>query len=278
MKNSRIEFGFSSCPNDTFMFDAIVNRRIDLHGLGFFPYIADIEELNSRVLAGIPDLCKISIAHYPRIADRYQILTSGSALGFRNGPLLVSKHKINPDRVHNLIIGIPGFQTTANYLLELLYSNKLSRKEFLFSEIEDKVLNEEVDAGLLIHEGRFTYASRGLQLITDLGEEWERRFELPVPLGSIVIKREIEDSKKAILAGIIKESVCFAFENPSASVNFVKEHAWELSEEVINNHISLYVNEFSKDLGDQGKKAIRFLLRAGNDQGLFNLKTQDIFF
>ena len=252
----QLKLGFSTCPNDTFMFDAIVNRRIDTEGLSFLLELTDIEKLKQHALGAEFDILKISFATYPKVSEHYQILNSGSALGHANGPLLVSKQKIYPDEVESLKIAIPGSNTTANLLLDIAYPGIQHKQEYLFSEIEEVVLSGEADAGLLIHENRFTYEDRGLKKIVDLGTWWEEKFNLPIPLGGIVVRRSLSQSVKKTIGRIMQNSVAFAFENPKASQGFIKEHAQNMKEDVVNKHINLYVNQYSVDLGEKGRQAI----------------------
>lgn len=257
----RLKLNISPCPNDTFMFDAIVNRRIDCRGVDFDVRFADIEELNHLVCDGDVDVSKISYATIPRIAHSYKVLDSGSAMGRGNGPTLVSNCNI----YHNLMnnnpkIAIPGESTTANLLLKRLYPNILSKTAMLFSEIGDAVSSGEYDAGVLIHEGRFTYQERGLQLVADLGLEWERRENTVLPLGAIVAKSSLGAETQRLISDIIRESVEFAMANPKVSREFIKEHAQEMEDSVIESHIELFVNSFSLSLGDEGRRAVTTLL------------------
>ncbi|MGC9342057.1 MAG: 1,4-dihydroxy-6-naphthoate synthase [Bacteroidales bacterium] len=277
MKKNKLTIAYSSCPNDTFMFDALVNQKLDTGKLEFEPHIADIEELNRLVQEGYPDVSKISFAVFPEISDRYSLLTSGSAVGYRNGPLVVSKYKIYPDELSNVKMAIPGKNTTANFLLTILFPQVKDKKEYLFSDIEEAVLSNETDAGLLIHETRFTYEKKGLKKVTDLGELWEKEFESPVPLGGIVIKRSLDPETKRNVQNLVKKSVKFAFDRPGESRSYIKSYARELSDNVIYQHIDLYVNDFSVDLGEKGKKAIELLFEKGEERGLFKLKNDSIF-
>lgn len=257
----RFNLAFSPCPNDTFMFEALVNQKIDLRGLSFDVYMADIEELNHNVLKGKPDISKISFALYPEIIDSYTLLTSGSAIGYGNGPLLLSNYGELPDRGDSIHIAIPGEHTTANLLLNFAYPHLQNKKVYIFSDIEDAILNEEVDAGVIIHESRFTYQEKGLQLITDLGKYWESVTQLPVPLGGLAIRRDLGKKIQHKIRQIIHDSIQYALTNPSDSLSYIKENARELDEQVIRKHIDLYVNEFSLNLGQTGKKSIRKLLQ-----------------
>ena len=183
----KLQLHISTCPNDTFMFDAMVHRRIDTEGLEFDLSLADIEQLNAGALQGVPDISKLSYAVVPQLLDRYRVLHSGSALGRGNGPLLVSRHRIYPDEVSGIRVAIPGEHTTANRLLATLYPGVTDKRVYLFSDVADAVMSDECDAGVLIHEGRFTYREKGLRLVADLGEEWEKKTGLPLPLGAIAV-------------------------------------------------------------------------------------------
>lgn len=255
-----LTLGFSPCPNDTFIFDAIVNRRIDCRGFKFDIVVADVEELNSLALSNSLDITKLSYGVYPKVAERYQILNSGSALGFGNGPIVVSRHRAYPDELESMTVAIPGENTTANLLLKKAFPNIEVKRNYLFSDIEEVVLSGECDAGVLIHEGRFTYADRGLSKVVDLGELYEERYNLPIPLGGIVMDRSIEHSRVVEFDKLLQESVKFAFENPEASYEYIKSNAQETKESVIRQHIALYVNQFSMNLGDVGREAITSLL------------------
>lgn len=273
----KLIISYSPCPNDTFMFHALVNKRLDNRKLKFEPHIADIEELNRLVLLGFPDISKISFAVYPEISDNYALLSSGSALGFQNGPLIVSKHKIYPDELTEVKMAIPGKHTTANFLLTILFPGVHKKIEYLFSDIEEAILSNEADAGLLIHETRFSYEKKGLKKVADLGELWEQEYHSPIPLGGIAIKRSLPENVKLEVRQLVSKSVNYGLKNPKESIGYVKNYARELSDEVIYRHIDLYVNEFSTDLGKKGKDAIRLLFKKGEERGLFKMKSNSIF-
>lgn len=277
MNYEKLKIAFSTCPNDTFMFDALINGRIKSEGLKFDVQLSDIEDLNKAVLTGEPDVSKISYAVFPEIADKYQLLQSGSALGYSNGPLIISLKKIFPDEIGDVKMAIPGIRTTANFLLSSLFPEIKDKREFLFSDIEEAILSNEVDAGVIIHETRFTYQKKGLKLVADMGELWEKKFKLPIPLGGIVIRRNLPDKIKFLVQEKISESVGFGFENPEASLIYIKQYAQELSDEVIKKHIALYVNEFSIDLGVEGRKAITTLFENGMKKNLLAEVAGDIF-
>ena len=256
-----LTLGFSTCPNDTFIFDAIVNKRIDMEGLQFDIHMADVEELNLLALKGDINITKLSYHAYAHLAGKYAVLNAGSALGRGNGPLFVSKHKIYPDEVPYVKIAIPGKYTTAAFLLKVAYPEiKQEPKEYLFSDIEEAVLSNEMDAGVLIHEGRFTYAKKGLHLITDLGAYWEQHSGKPIPLGCIAVSRNLPVDVQQKFGRVLRRSVEFALENPEASREFVRHHAQEMDEDVMRKHINLFVNNYTVDLGQEGKSAVEFFL------------------
>ena len=258
----KLSLAFSSCPNDCFMFDAIVHRRIDLEGLEFSVTLADIEALNHAAFAGEPDVTKISFHAYAYCADRYVLLDAGSALGRNCGPLLISRRPIDRAEVErgDLAIAIPGRYTTANLLCGLAFPNARNKSEVVFSEIEPAVLDGRFDAGVIIHENRFTYQARGLQRIVDLGEFWETETGAPIPLGGIVAKRSLPDEVTRAVNRVMRRSVEYAFAHRDASLPYVRAHAQEMSEAVMYQHIDLYVNEYSIDLGADGRRAVEVLL------------------
>lgn len=262
----KLELNISPCPNDTFMFDALVNGRIDPEGLRFDVSFADIEQLNLGVIEGRVQVSKISCAVLPLIAPRYRVLDSGSALGRGNGPLLVSRRGINFSDT-SLRIAVPGFHTTANLLMKKIFPHLRNKEELLFSRIADAVAGGEYDAGVLIHEGRFTYGGKGLRLAADLGAEWERTTGLPLPLGAIVVSRDLPREICEKMEVLLRRSVEYAFGNREASRNFIRGHAQELSPEVVESHINMFVNDFSVSLGDRGRQAVMEL--TGLDQNIF---------
>lgn len=254
-----LTLGFSTCPNDTFIFDAMVNGRIDTEGLRFSLHLADVEELNQMAFSSLLDISKVSYHAFAYLSAVYQLLNSGSALGYNNGPLLISKHKIFPDEVDNLKIAIPGKYTTANLLLSFAYPGLHQKKEYLFSDIEEVILSGEADAGVIIHENRFTFERKGLKKIIDLGAFWEQQTKMPIPLGGIIIKRSLPLDIRQKVNRVLRRSVEYAFQNPDDSLPYVRKYAQAMDEEVMRNHIQLYVNDFSIDLGDKGKEAITTL-------------------
>ena len=274
-----LSLGFSPCPNDCFMFDAIVHRRIDLEGLEFSVRMADIEALNADAFAGQADVTKLSFHAYAYCIGKYVLLDAGSALGRNCGPLLISKRAISRDEVTrgDLKIAIPGRYTTAHFLLSLAFPHATNKTELLFSAIEGAVLDGSFDAGLIIHENRFTYAAKGLKKIIDLGEYWEAETGAAIPLGGIVVNRALPADVRQAVNRIMRRSVEYAFANRTASLPFVRAHAQEMSEEVMYQHIDLYVNEYSVDLGLEGRRAVEVLFERANGAGVIPPVTADLF-
>lgn len=273
----KLTIGFSPCPNDTFIFDALVNGRIDTEGLEFNYFLSDVEELNKKAFRNAVDITKISCHAYAYAAKNYLILDSGSALGYGNGPLLISKNFIDTGNIDRARIAIPGMYTTANLLLSIAWPGAINKKEYIFSDIEDVLLRDEADFGLIIHETRFTYHKKGLHKITDMGEFWENLTELPVPLGSIVINRSIPSEIAVRFNRVLRRSIEFAAEHSEASHNFISSNAQELDDEVVKNHIKLYVNEFTYELGAAGRKAITELFRISFEKDVIPPVPDDIF-
>ena len=269
--------GFSPCPNDCFIFDALVHKKIDTQGIDFKVVMEDVEALNNRAFKQELDITKLSYHAFLYLTNQYALLNSGSALGFNCGPLLVKSAKSKVEDVNKASIAIPGKYTTANFLLSLAFPNAENKKEIVFSDIEEAVLSHKVDAGLLIHENRFTYQEKGLEKIIDLGEFWESLIHAPIPLGGIVVKRNIDTKLQRTIDALIKQSVEFAFSNPESCMSFVKQHAQEMSEDVMKKHIALYVNDFSIDLGFIGKNAIQLLFDKATENGIIEGVAPQIF-
>jgi 1,4-dihydroxy-6-naphthoate synthase len=265
-----LSLGFSPCPNDCFMFDAIVNGRIDLEGLEFAVRLADVEALNTAAFASDTDVTKLSYHAYAFCAGNYVLLDAGSALGRNCGPLLISKRVLSKTDVATggLRIAIPGTYTTANFLLGLAFPHAQDKTALVFSAIESAVLDDQFDAGLIIHENRFTYEGKGLRKIIDLGEYWEEETGAPIPLGGIVIKRSLPDDVKLRVNRVLRRSVAYAFAHRTASLDYVRAHAQEMSEDVIYRHIDLYVNEYSIDLGAEGRRAVEMLFERAAATGI----------
>lgn len=262
----KLTIGYSPCPNDTFIFDAMVHHKIDTEGLEFDVLLADVEELNQKAFNGELDITKLSYHALGYLTDTYRLMNSGSALGSGVGPLLISKQSIKPEEVNQLSIAIPGKYTTANFLLSIAFPNATNRIEMLFSDIEQAVLDGKVDAGLIIHENRFTYHQRGLHKIMDMGAFWEDKTKALIPLGGIVLRRKFDEALQFKLDRVLRRSIEFAFKNPESCMDYVRAHAQEMDEEVMKKHIELYVNEFSIDFGEKGRYAV---------ESLFNLAVKN---
>jgi len=274
---TKITLGFSPCPNDTFIFDAMIHQKIDTYGLEFDYVFGDVEELNRMAAQAKLDVTKLSFNAYFSVAEKYSLLNSGAALGKNNGPILISKKQYSTDDIPRLKIAIPGQNTTANLLLSVACPKAKNKVELLFSDIENAVLNDEVDAGLIIHENRFTYAGKGLKKIIDLGEYWETLTASPIPLGGIAVKRGLPLSLQLEIDRILKNSVQFAFDHPDAATEFTKQYAQEMDKEVILKHINLYVNDFTLSLGTNGRQAIEKLYLKALELGLAKEINQDLF-
>lgn len=269
-----LELGLSPCPNDTYIFHALLHGLVETGDLGSVrPYFADVQELNRAALKRKLPVTKISAGVLPYIIDDYAILASGGALGWGCGPLVVTRNEIAD--LSRSTIAIPGRHTTANHLLDLHGGFHGPRKEMLFSEIMPAVASGEADAGIIIHEGRFTYPAYGLRLALDMGEWWESENHLPLPLGVIAIRRDLADAIGTAIENAISASCAFANANPEASKEFIRGHAQELDEAVTRAHIRTFVNDYSLALGEEGKSAIRsFLAGAGCGQRALFLSDQ----
>lgn len=255
-----LSLGFSPCPNDTFMFDAMIHGKVDTEGLSFHYVLADIEHLNQRALTHDLDITKVSYHAYAFCQSMYRALDSGSALGKGCGPLLIAKHPMPHVELLSRPIAVPGQLTTANFLLHYFAGPAVPTLPMVFSGIETALLSDQVHAGVIIHENRFTYERKGLQKIQDLGEYWENSTGLPIPLGAIAIKRSLGDDLAGTVNRVLKRSIEFAFVESQSVMPFVRLHAQELAEDVIQAHIALYVNDYSLNLGAEGHLALsRFL-------------------
>ena len=253
----KLTLGSSPCPNDTFIFDAMLHHKIDTEGLEFEVVFSDIEELNKSAFQAKLDITKLSYYAFTHCVEDYILLDSGSALGNNCGPILIKKP--NTILTKDSKIAIPGEYTTANMLLGIAFPNYQNKKETLFSAIENNVLEGKVDAGLIIHENRFTYQKKGLEKVKDLGEFWEETTGLPIPLGGIAVKRELSLPVQQKIERVLKRSIEYALEHRDSSSEFIKLHAQEMGKEVVDSHINLYVNEYSVSLGKQGRKAVKIL-------------------
>lgn len=289
----KLSLGFSPCPNDTFIFDALIHHKVDTEGLEFDVHYEDVETLNQKAFRCELDITKLSYHAYAYAIADYVLLNAGSALGFGVGPLLICKDpelgaqlsvfssqlpSVPPaSRVANLKVGIPGKYTTANFLLSLAFPGLVDKQEIVFSAIEQALLDGSIDLGLIIHENRFTYESKGLHKVVDLGDYWEKTAHSPIPLGGIVARRELSDEIKHKVDRVIRRSVEFAFENPKSGIDFIRSHAQEMNDAVMYKHIELYVNRFSVSLGDEGRAAIQTLFDRAWALGTVKKTTKELF-
>jgi 1,4-dihydroxy-6-naphthoate synthase len=277
----KLSLGFSPCPNDTFIFDALIHHKIDTEGLEFEVFFDDVETLNQKAMRGELDITKLSFHAFAYVCEQYALLDSGSALGFGVGPLLICHDEALVQKKENLDatykVGIPGRYTTANFLLGIAFPHLTDKQEMVFSEIESALLENKIDLGLIIHENRFTYTDKGLHKILDLGNYWEQETGCAIPLGGIVINRNVDQETKEKVNRLIKKSVEFAFANPKSGLEFIKQHAQEMSEEVMYKHIDLYVNKYSIELGIEGRKAIDVMFKMAQEKGLISPIRQNIY-
>lgn len=259
--------GFSPCPNDTFIFDALVNHKIDTQGIEFEVLLEDVQTLNDWAKQGKLDISKISYGVLPLVLDEYAVLNSGGALGKGVGPLLITteasykKIQDSDPKLQNTSVAVPGVNTTAHLLFSLAFPEAKHKEFMVFHEIENAVLNGHVDAGVIIHENRFTYQEKGLIKIMDLGKYWEETVKVPIPLGGIVMRRSFDNSLQQTIDSLIRKSVSYAFENYPELTDYIRQHSQEMSEHVMRQHIDLYVNNYSIGLGEEGKIAVKKLLQ-----------------
>ncbi|KPJ99612.1 MAG: 1,4-dihydroxy-6-naphthoate synthase [Nitrospira bacterium SG8_35_4] len=276
-----LSLGYSPCPNDTFIFYAMIHGKINTDNLSFTEELLDVETLNQKAMNAELDITKISYHAFGHLRDTYSLLRSGGALGRGCGPLLIAKDNYAMEDLQHMKIAIPGKLTTACLLLKLYYSGIRGQLSNLipmrFDNIVQAVAYNEVDAGLIIHESRFTYQSFGLRQIIDLGEWWEGRTGLPIPLGGIIANHSLGKDVIVKVNTVLKRSVEYAFESPSEPMRYIKQHSQELSEDVINKHIDLYVNDFSIDIGKEGEKAITELLSRAEDAGIIPASDRPVF-
>jgi 1,4-dihydroxy-6-naphthoate synthase len=281
----KLTLGFSPCPNDTFIFDALVNKRIDTEGLEFDVTLADVETLNTKAFKADLHITKLSYHAFAYMSNNYQLLRSGSALGRNCGPILIAKPEIANTvapiaigaQISNLKIAIPGKYTTANFLLGIAFPEAKNKTEMVFSEIENAVLKGIVDAGLIIHENRFTYQLKGLVKLIDLGEFWETNTGLPIPLGGIAIRKNLSLDIKLKVEKLIRKSIEYAFANSDASSEYVRFHSQEMEPSVIQSHINLYVNAYSINLGTEGQKAVMQMYSIGKRERIIPQITDAVF-
>lgn len=276
----KLSLGFSPCPNDTFIFDALIHHKIDTEGLEFEVFFEDVETLNQKAFQAELDITKLSYHAYAKVIADYVLLDAGSALGYGVGPLIIATKNYTPEELRQqpeLKIGIPGMNTTANFLLSIAFPELQHKKVMVFSAIEQALLQQEIDLGLIIHENRFTYQDKGLKKVIDLGEYWEQLTGMPIPLGGIMMKRSHSPELQHKVNRLIRKSVEYAFANPASGIDFIRCHAQEMSEEVMYQHINLYVNDFSVNLGGKGREAIRVLFDYAQQRGLIPAPKQHIF-
>jgi 1,4-dihydroxy-6-naphthoate synthase len=276
----KLTLGFSPCPNDTYIFDALVNKKIDLEGFEFDVVLADVETLNQWAIQGKLDITKLSFPAFFKSLENYTLLNAGSAVGKGVGPLLISdsQHEITDDEINQASIALPGANTTADLLFSLAYPEARNKKFMTFSAIESALVNKEVDLGVIIHENRFTYQQKGLQKVKDLGEYWEERMELPLPLGGIAINQSIKRTDALKVNELIRKSLEFAFKNHTFIPDYVKQHSQEMSEDVMRQHIELYVNDYSLDLGEEGRKAIESMHQVFLELNNLEADDEDVLF
>ncbi|MDJ0837018.1 MAG: 1,4-dihydroxy-6-naphthoate synthase [Acidobacteriota bacterium] len=259
----------SPCPNDTFAFYALIHGKTDLAEIPRVSY-ADIEELNRLCFQGDIDFCKISFGAYLHLRDRFTLLEAGSALGFGCGPLVVAARDISLDVLKTKRIAIPGQHTTAAMLLRLMLGAELNTVEMVFDRIMPAVAAGEVDAGLIIHESRFTYAGHGLVSLVDLGDWWERTSGHPIPLGGIVARKDLPAQEIAAFDRALTQSVDYARAHAAETMPFMQSHAQEMEPRVMQSHVDLYVNDYTRALGARGREAINYLVEVARDKGLLD--------
>lgn len=285
----QLSLGFSPCPNDTFIFDALVHQKIDNKGLTFDVQYQDVETLNQKAFQRELDVTKLSYHAFAYVVEDYELLDAGSALGFGVGPLLICKDPklaqelqqyagaLLPQHLQNLRVGIPGKFTTANFLLGLAFPLLQNKEQLVFSDIETELLQGDIDLGLIIHENRFTYADKGLHKVIDLGDYWEKTTKSPIPLGGIVVRRDLPQEVKLQINALVRESVAFAFANPKSGLEYIRSHAQEMDEAVMYQHIELYVNTYSLALGAEGRHAIQTMFDRAGDLKLIPPTNQQLF-
>lgn len=287
----KLTLGFSPCPNDTFIFDALIHHKIDTEGLEFDIVYEDVETLNLKAFKGDLMVTKLSYHAFAYAVEDYELLDVGSALGFGVGPMLITKDELLAQELQEMLssqtlltnaleqlrVGYPGKYTTANFLLGLAFPELKNKKELVFSEIEGALLAGDIDLGLIIHENRFTYQEKGLFKVVDLGDYWEKTTNCPIPLGGIVVKRSVPNDIKEKLNRVLRASVEYAFANPTSGLEFIKSHAQEMSTEVMYKHIELYVNKYSVALGSEGRSAIEIMFKKAQDMGFIPKTDKNLF-
>lgn len=277
----KLTLGFSPCPNDTFIFDALANKKIIYDEFEFDVVLEDVETLNRWSMEGKLDVTKLSFPALFQNSDKYVLLNAGAALGNGVGPILISNKEEMIRHIDDKTIALPGENTTANLLFSFAYPAAKNKIYTRFDNIEGSVLSGETDLGVIIHENRFTYQQKGLKKITDLGEFWEEKMNAPVPLGGIVIRKAIDKNIAYKIENLIRKSLEYGFGHYPFIPDYVKVHSQEMSEDVMRQHIELYVNDFSLDLGNEGKEAIKALFETyinSHSSGFINQSKSDSLF
>ncbi len=277
MIEKNLSLAYSTCPNDTFIFHALAHSMIDLNGINYEITLDDVESLNLKASAGVYDISKLSFAAIGNLQENYALLRTGAALGRGCGPLLVAKPGYRLKDLDSANIAVPGLQTTANLLLGLWAGKKENIVPMTFDKIMPSVHRGEYDFGVIIHEGRFTYGEHGLECVIDLGQWWEEETGMPIPLGGIAVKRDLPQSVINQVEKSIGESVSYAFNKKGASSTYIKQHAQELDDDVIEQHIELYVNSFSKSLGSEGENAVEYLFELARKKGVMAKSGKSVF-
>jgi len=273
-----LSLGFSPCPNDTFIFHALVHGLVGRPGLRFAPpLLADVETLNEWAMAGRLHVTKLSFHALGHLLDDYVLLDAGSALGRGCGPLLVAGNPLAVDDLAGKRVAIPGRYTTAAMLLRLFAPHCEKLVVMGFEQIMPAIAAGTVDAGVIIHESRFTYRQHGLELIQDLGSWWEAESGHPIPLGGIAAKRSLGEEAIFGAQEVIRDSVRWGGRHPDASRAYIRQHAQELDEQVTRDHVGLYVNAFSEQLGGEGRAAVAEFLRRGREAGVLPAGRDDWF-
>lgn len=277
MAGRQLTLGFSPCPNDTFIFHALVNRLVNIADVSFRERLEDVETLNTLALGGELDVTKVSFHLLGHIREEYTLLSAGAALGRGCGPLLVSRAGVTPESLRGKQLAVPGRYTTAALLLRL-FDPGLDNLVYLpFHEIMPAIVRGEVAAGVIIHESRFTFQQYGLQRLVDLGEWWERDSGQPIPLGGIVARRSLGGELVARISAAIAASIDHARAHPAEARAYIRSHAQEMDDEVCAAHIGLYVNDFSRDLGEEGRQAVRVLMERAEEAGVIPVSARNLF-
>ncbi len=265
----RLKLGFSPCPNDTYMIYGLLHGTVGVDELVFDVDILDVEELNQHAKKSTFDISKMSFKTYYDVSESYDLLTAGAALGRGNGPLLIASKSMSADSVNTARIAVPGMDTTATFLLNFAYPKAVELYPMLFSDIEGAIRSGAVDAGVIIHETRFMYSDRGFQLIDDLGAVWEKHTGQPIPLGCFAVRKELDLNIKRRLGRLISESISFSDQHYDEVLPYLKQHAQELRDDIIKKHVHMFVNAYSKELGQSGRGAVqRLFLELNRISGL----------